>query len=364
MKLLSIVGARPQFMKLAVIAAALKQRTVHSGVEHRILHTGQHYDPRMSECFFRQLGIPEPDFNLSVGSGGHGEQTGAMLAGIERVLHSSPVDGVITYGDTNSTLAGALAAAKLHVPVIHLEAGLRSFNRRMPEEINRVVTDHLSDVLLCPTKTALDNAQREGLGEKSWLTGDVMVDLLMKFADSPNAHAHAGEEYVLVTLHRAENTDDPHQMCRFLRILEGLPVRTLFPMHPRLRARLPDSTLRHIEGLSHVEIIEPCEYAEMVALQRDARLILTDSGGVQKEAYCLGVPCLTLRAETEWQETLAGGWNRVIGMDPGVALEAVASILRGNGYFPSGRPDLAVFGSGKSGELSVEAILSAIGGTQ
>jgi UDP-GlcNAc3NAcA epimerase len=313
----------------------------------------------MSDCFFRRLEIPEPDFHMGIGSGSHGEQTGAMLKGIESVLESWPADGVITYGDTNSTVAAALAAAKLHVPVVHLEAGLRSFNRRMPEELNRVATDHLSDVLLCPTEMALLNARREGLDEKSWLTGDVMLDLLLKHADTPNRHASAGEDYALITVHRAENTDDSNRMAKFLRILERLPLKAILPMHPRLRAKLgPD--LARVERLSHVELLEPCEYAEMVALQRDARVVLTDSGGVQKEAYFLGVPCLTLRDETEWLETLAGGWNRLIGMDPDAALQAIDSLLCRNGFVPREKPNLALFGSGTSGELSVETILKTL----
>jgi UDP-GlcNAc3NAcA epimerase len=360
MRLLSIVGARPQFMKVAVIAAALKASPVSTGIEHRILHTGQHYDPRMSDCFFRQLNIPEPDFHLGVGSGTHGEQTGAMLVGIERALNMWRPDAVIVYGDTNSTVAGALAASKMHVRVIHLEAGLRSFNRRMPEEINRVATDHLSDVLLCPTATAMQNAQREGLGTKSWLTGDVMLDLLLQFAARLVPHVLATGNYALVTMHRAENTDDPERMSRFITLLERLPLTAILPMHPRLRAKLQADDLTRIAKLKHVHLLEPCDYREMLALERDARVILTDSGGVQKEAYFLGVPCLTLRAETEWEETLAGGWNRVVGMEPDLVLPVIDSLVRGNGFAPKGTPDLNQFGSGRGGEASVQAILNSI----
>jgi UDP-GlcNAc3NAcA epimerase len=360
MRLLSIVGARPQFMKVAVIAAALKALPEGAEIEHRILHTGQHYDPRMSDCFFRQLSIPDPDFHLGIGSGNHGAQTGAMLAGIERVLSEWRADAVIVYGDTNSTVAGALAAAKLHVRVIHLEAGLRSFNRRMPEEINRVATDHLSDVLLCPTATAIENAQREGLGDKSYLTGDVMLDLLLKYAAGLDPHELAKDSYALVTMHRAENTDSPARMGRFITLLERLPLTAILPMHPRLRAKLPANDLARIERLSHVRVLEPCDYGEMLALERDACMVLTDSGGVQKEAYFLGVPCLTLRTETEWKETLEGGWNRVLDMNPDVVLPVVDSLLRGNGSLPKGVPDLEQFGSGGAGEASVKKILNSL----
>jgi UDP-GlcNAc3NAcA epimerase len=362
MRLLSIVGARPQFIKVAVIASSLKALPANKQLEHRILHTGQHYDPRMSDCFFRQLNIPEPDFHLGIGSGTHGAQTGAMLQGIESALESWRADAVVVYGDTNSTIAGALAASKMHVPVIHVEAGLRSFNRRMPEEINRIATDHVSDVLLCPTATAMRNAQREGLGSRSRLTGDVMLDLLLAYADKLERHSLASDNYALITMHRAENTDDPARLTRFVTLLERLPLPAILPMHPRVRARLTKGDLRRIEKLPNVQLIDPCEYGEMLSLERDARMILTDSGGVQKEAYFLGVPCLTLRAETEWGETLADGWNRIVDMEADAVLSIVNSLLRGNGFVPHGTPNLSQFGSGKSGEASVQAILELLQG--
>jgi UDP-N-acetylglucosamine 2-epimerase len=356
------VGARPQFIKLAVIATALRARAQISEVEHRILHTGQHYDPQMSDCFFRELQIPTPDYNLGVGSGGHGSQTGQMLAGIEAVLFQWKPDAVIVYGDTNSTVAGALAASKLHIPVVHLEAGLRSFNRRMPEELNRIATDHLSDVLLCPTMAAITNAHREGLTRKSWLTGDVMLDLLMSYAQTLSPHPLAKEPFALVTVHRAENTENPDRLANLLRIMRGLPVHAIFPMHPRLRAKLGPAVVRELDALEHVHLIGPCEYGEMLALERDAAMILTDSGGVQKEAYFLAVPCLTLRDETEWTETLQGNWNRVLGMNPEAVLEVARSLAKSNGHTPSGSPDLSQFGGGTAAETSVNVILNSLGG--
>jgi len=368
MRLLSIVGARPQFVKLAVIAEEISHLRPDEGVQHRTLHTGQHYDARMSDSFFTGLGIPEPDYHLGIGSAPHGAQTGAMLAGIEEVMCEWRPDAVLVYGDTNSTLAGALAAAKMNVRVIHLEAGLRSFNRRMPEEINRIATDHLADLLLCPTETAMQNAAREGLGEKSLLTGDVMLDLVLRFSDGAAADSIEARSqispsgYALVTLHRAENTDDPARLEAFVSLLERLPIQALLPAHPRLRGRLSAEQLARVRALPHVHFLEPCEYVEMLALERNAQMILTDSGGVQKEAYFLGVPCLTLRLETEWEETLAGGWNRVMGIDPDKLLPIIESLVRGNGAMPRGLPDLSKFGSGKAGKNSVEAILKFLGG--
>lgn len=360
MKLLSIVGARPQLVKLAVIAADLRARA--NTIEHRILHTGQHYDKEMSDCFFRELQIPVPDYNLAVGSGGHGSQTGRMLAGIESVLSTWRPDAVIVYGDTNSTISGALAASKLQIPVVHLEAGLRSFNRRMPEELNRVATDHLSDLLLCPTAAAITNARREGLEAKSWLTGDVMLDLLTQVAPTLARHPLAKERFALITVHRAENTDDAVRLGNLMTILRALPVRVILPMHPRLRAKLGPAAVRELETLSHIHMIGPCEYGDMLALERDASMILTDSGGVQKEAYFLSVPCLTLRDETEWTETLQGNWNRVLGMDPEPVLEIAKSLLKSNGYTPVGSPDLSQFGSGRAAQASVDVILNTLGG--
>ena len=362
MKLLSIVGARPQFMKLAIIADAMRAATAYGEIEHRILHTGQHYDAQMSDCFFRELRIPAPDYNLGVGSGDHGSQTGKMLGGIESALHEWTPDSVIVYGDTNSTLAGALAAAKLHIPVAHLEAGLRSHNRRMPEELNRVATDHLADLLLCPTAAAVNNLHQEGLGGRSWLTGDVMLDLLRKHAAAVSRHPLAHAPYALVTLHRAENTDDHLRLERFQEIIKSLPLRAILPLHPRLARRMGSAAIADLAAMEHIKIIEPLSYGEMLALERDATMILTDSGGVQKEAFFLAVPCITLRDETEWTETLQGGWNRVTGMMPDAVIEIARSLWVRNGYMPSASPDLSMFGSGTAGANSLHVILNSLGG--
>jgi len=360
MKLLSIVGARPQFVKVAMIAAAFKTHSRAASTEHRILHTGQHYDAAMSDCFFRELDIPDPQYHLGIGSGPHGVQTGKMLGGIESVLDEWRPDAVIVYGDTNSTLAGALAAAKLHIRVIHLEAGLRSFNRKMPEELNRITADHLSDLLLCPTATAMANVKREGLAARSCLTGDVMLDLLQQHASRLPRHPLAHEAYALVTVHRAENTEEPGRMAQFITWLDCLPLRAVLPMHPRLHSKLSKQQMNRIDRMQHVHVLPPCRYGEMISLERDAAVVLTDSGGVQKEAYFLGVPCLTLRDETEWVETLAGGWNRIVVMEPDSIVNIVQSVIEGNGYMPAGRPDLDQFGSGLGAERSVNTIIAAL----
>jgi len=322
MKVLSIVGARPQFIKAAPLSRALRQD--HTEI---LVHTGQHYDENMSQVFFDELGIPAPDHNLGVGSGPHGAQTAAMLEGIERLLLDQSPDWVLVYGDTNSTLAGALAAAKLHIPLAHVEAGLRSFNRRMPEEINRLLSDHVSDLLLCPSQAAVANLAAEGITRGVHCVGDVMADALAyaagKAQDSPVLD-HLGLQaggYLLATLHRAENTDDPQRLesisAAFAQVREPL----VFPVHPRTRQALERNGLA-LEG-PKVQLIDPLGYLDMVALMRSARLILTDSGGMQKEAYWLGVPCLTLRDETEWVETVTAGWNRLVGAQAQAILQAV-----------------------------------------
>jgi UDP-N-acetylglucosamine 2-epimerase len=303
MKVLSVVGARPQFIKAAAISREL--RTQH---EEILVHTGQHYDYEMSGVFFDGLKLPAPDVNLGVGSGSHGTQTGAMLSELERVLLDKRPDCLLVYGDTNSTLAGALAASKLSVPIIHVESGLRSFNRHMPEEINRVLTDHLSTLLLCPSETAVRNLAAEGIAQNVHLVGDVMLDVL-KWAktraneSSPEILRRFGlkkASYLLATVHRSENTDGFPRLSRILHALNALDETIVFPVHPRTRkliARI-EFPLR-----AHLQLIEPVGYKEMVALTSSARLVLTDSGGLQKEAYWLRVPCVTFRDETEWAET-------------------------------------------------------------
>ena len=294
------------------------------------MHTGQHYDYEMSGVFFDGLEMPPPHVNLGVGSGSHGTQTSAMLKGIEDVLLVERPDWLLLYGDTNSTLAGALAASKLSVPVAHIEAGLRSFNRRMPEEINRVVTDHLSSLLLCPSDTAVSNLAAEGLSRDVHLVGDVMLDVLnwaKQHADAkPSEILHRlglrKKSYVLATVHRSENTDDWARLSRILSAFDSLGEPVIFPVHPRTRRVITgaDCRLR-----PHVQLIDPVGYLDMVTLAGSARLVLTDSGGLQKEAYWLGVPCLTLRDETEWVETVEAGWNTLVGADPKKILRAVHS---------------------------------------
>lgn len=323
MRVCTIVGARPQFVKAAVVSRALTA----AGIEEVLVHTGQHYDATMSRVFFDELSIPRPAVNLEVGSGSHAVQTGAMMTGLETFLQAQPtMDGVVIYGDTNSTLAGALVAAKLHIPVAHVEAGLRSFNRRMPEEVNRVVADQLATLLFCPTQTAIDNLRNEGITEGVHLTGDVMLDATRFFGDEAATHAPLGtlttqgpQTYYLATVHRAENTDDPARLAGIFGGLGRAEVPVLLPLHPRTRARLGDLVLPE-----NVKLMEPVPYLAMLTLVRHAKAVLTDSGGLQKEAFWLGVPCVTLREETEWVETLDNGWNRLVGANE----EAVAAALQ------------------------------------
>lgn len=318
LRILTVVGARPQFIKAAALHRALDARP---NVEQILIHTGQHYDPNMSDVFFDELEIPAPDYQLGIGSGSHGAQTGQMLEKIEDVLLQRRPDWVVVYGDTNSTLAGAVAAVKLHLPLAHVEAGLRSFNRRMPEEINRVLTDHASDLLLAPTTAAVDNLNDEGITpEAIHLVGDVMFDAALFYAEKAQRQSDIlarwnlkSHQYVLATVHRAENTDE---LSRLRAIVEGLgeiakQLPVVLPLHPRTRAALAREGLLE-SAQTHLRIEEPVGYLDMVRLERDARLIVTDSGGVQKEAYFCRVPCVTLREETEWKELVEAGWNRLV----------------------------------------------------
>jgi UDP-GlcNAc3NAcA epimerase len=321
-KIVTIVGARPQFIKAAAFSRAWRSRP---GCSECLIHTGQHYDENMSDVFFRELSIPTPEITLGVGSGSHGVQTGRMLAAIEEVLQAERPDALLVYGDTNSTLAGALAAAKLQVPVAHIEAGLRSFNRAMPEETNRVLTDHVSDWLLAPTETAVANLRREGLdGRHVHHVGDVMYDIALlaapladRLATFPAALGLRPREYLLVTVHRAENTDDPRRLRTVFTALEEAGRRwpVVMPVHPRTRKAL--ATLDLIP--KKVQLLDPVGYLDMLNLTRGARMVMTDSGGLQKEAYFHRVPCLTLREETEWTELVEAGWNQLL--SPAVALK-------------------------------------------
>ena len=329
MKVLSVVGARPQLVKLAPIAKAF----AGTGYQHVIVHTGQHYDANLSDVFFTGLGIPNPDVHLGVGSGSHGFQTGAVLAGLDPVLERERPDWVLVYGDTNSTLAGAIAAVKMHIPVAHLEAGLRSFNRRMPEEHNRVLTDHAADLLLAPTEEAVRHLSEEGLAARTRLVGDVMVDVCLRVRDVVEAGRHAAPDlpdgvdpaapYLVATLHRAENTDDPERLAGLVGALAHLPVPVVLLAHPRLVARAEAQGLKLGQGAIHVG--QPLPYAGMVAAVLGSIGVVTDSGGLQKEAYLLGLPCTTLRSETEWVETLVDDWN-VLVPDPGAVGAAWAEI--------------------------------------
>jgi UDP-N-acetylglucosamine 2-epimerase len=336
---LTVVGARPQFVKAWPVSRVLRQR-------HRetLLHTGQHYDHRMSRLFFDELGIPDPDVNLEVGSGPHGLQTGQMLIGIERELLARRPDWLLVYGDTNSTLAGALAAAKLHVPIAHVEAGLRSFNRRMPEELNRVLTDHVSDRLLCPTEAAVRNLAAEGIVRGVERVGDVMSDAarlaLERLDGRPPPVDLPARGYYLATVHRAENTDDPARLAAILAGLGRLPLPVVWPLHPRTAKVLGPAALP-----GNVRMTEPFGYLDSLAAQRSAAAVLTDSGGVQKEAYILGVPCVTLRDETEWVETIEAGWNHLAGADAGKIVEMAQAKP------PADRPPL--YGDGHAAERIV-----------
>ena len=329
MKLVTVVGARPQFIKAAALSRAMLARR-GSGLSEVLVHTGQHYDENMSNVFFEELGIGAPAYNLGIAGGTHGAMTGKMIEALERVLLVERPDWVLIYGDTNSTLAAALAAIKLHMPIAHVEAGLRSYNMRMPEEVNRIVADRLSSLLLCPTETAVANLAKEGLSNGVHLVGDVMYDVALYFAQVAEQRtsilAQLGvtpKAYVLATCHRAENTDDPENLAGVVRGLAGLAASrpVVFPIHPRTRAKIQEYGL--LGALGSVTVIEPLSYLDMVALERHAAVIVTDSGGVQKEAFFYRVPCVTARKETEWVETVSAGWNTLVGSDSARMIEAV-----------------------------------------
>jgi UDP-GlcNAc3NAcA epimerase len=353
MRILTVVGARPQFVKAAPLSRAL--RVAH---EEILVHTGQHYDDNMSASFFRELELPEPDLNLEVGSGSHAAVTAEMLRRLEPVIVEHEPDGVIVHGDTTSTLAGALAAATVANAdgrrpwLAHVEAGLRSFNRRMPEERNRVVADHLSDVLLAPTEAAMRHLTREGLAGRATLVGDVMVDAHAWASARADDHvppiAAGLDQFVLATLHRAENVDDPERLRRLIDGL-ALPLPVVFPAHPRTRAALDRAGPR---VPANVIMVDPLSHLEMVALERRSVLVATDSGGLQKEAYLSGVPCVTLRSETEWVETVEAGWNRVVDDDPAALRAALADAE----FMRRDRPRPPLFGDGAAADRIVAAL--------
>ncbi len=345
MKILSVVGARPQFIKASTISRRLRDPRF-AGLSEAIVHTGQHYDEGMSGAFFRELAIPEPRWNLAVGSGSHGEQTGAMLVGLENVLAEYKPDLMLVYGDTNSTLAGALTAAKAGVPLAHVEAGLRSLRRGMAEEVNRVVTDRLSDLLFCPTDQAIVNLRAEGRGEGLHLVGDVMYDAFLHMCarGDPNVVRDHGVEpgrFVLATIHRAENTDNVERLsilfAGLARVAAELPV--VLPLHPRTAKCLADAGIKPAAG---IQITVPLPYGELLALMSSAAAVATDSGGLQKEAYFAAVPCVTLREETEWVETLVDGWNRL----PALTAQGIAEAVRAAAARPREAPPPPVYGEG------------------
>ncbi len=350
MRLVSIVGARPQFIKLAPISQAAESRNI----DHIVVHTGQHYDAAMSGSHFDAFALPEPQLNLNIGSGDHGEQTGQALVAIEQALVDLAPDWVLVYGDTNSTLAAAVAAIKLRIPLAHLEAGLRSYNRDMPEEHNRVLTDHASDLLLAPTETAVSNLEREGLIDRTVLVGDVMADVCLATSRLVDEHPPQLEEipagpFVLATIHRPYNTDDPKRLAKILDRLAGSTIPVVLPAHPRLIARAREYGLALDHGA--ISITEPLDYPQLISTTLHARSVITDSGGLQKEAYILGVPCTTVRSETEWVETLEDGWN-VLCFEDLTNLIEVALRSKPN------TPRRNVFGNGHSAEAVVDLLLT------
>jgi UDP-GlcNAc3NAcA epimerase len=354
--LLTVIGARPQFVKAATVSRAVAAR---GDLREVIVHTGQHYDANMSDVFFDELDIPRPDFQLGIGGVGHGAMTGRQLEAIEKVLIDVKPDWVLVYGDTNSTLAGALAAAKLHIPVAHVEAGLRSFERRMPEEINRILTDHASSLLFAPTEAAVRNLAAEGIaGNKVRLVGDVMYDAALFYrsrARRPEWFDQLGVaagEFALCTIHRAENVDDDARLRRILDGLaeSGLPV--VLPLHPRTRAKLES------EGVApamNIRVVPPVGYLEMTWLEMNCRVVATDSGGVQKEAYFHGKPCVTFRDQTEWIELVETGWNRLC---PPAADGCIASALQGAAI--EGGAEVELYGRGDAAERLIESLVSGM----
>ena len=342
MRILTIIGNRPQFVKAAAVSRKLRERC-----EELIVHTGQHYDDALSRVFFDELGVPAPDRELGAGSGSNSAQTARILGALEPVLHEIEPVLVLVYGDTNTTLAGALAAAQAGIRVGHVEAGMRSFDRRMPEELNRVLTDHASDLLLCSTEAAVENLRREGARGEIHLVGDVMADVSLAFQDIAAERSTVLSDlsldpggYLVLTAHRAGNVDPPGRLLRLVELIEVLPGPVVFPLHPRTRERLESAGL--MERLNGVRTLPPVGYLDFLELARNARAVLTDSGGVQKEAYLLGVRCVTLRDTTEWVETVDAGWNVLVDLDGGAALAALEQRP------PAERPDL--YGGGHAAD--------------
>jgi UDP-N-acetylglucosamine 2-epimerase len=363
MKIVAVVGARPQFIKAAPISRAVAEHNhmapLSSCIKEVIVHTGQHYDHNMSQVFFKEMHIPEPHINLGVGSGPHGKQTGEMLIRIEEVLQGEKPDWVLVYGDTNSTLAGALAACKCHIRVAHIEAGLRSFNREMPEEHNRVLTDHCADLLFCPTQTAMDNLAREGITQGVHLVGDTMYDGVLQFAEIARRRSTIlrdlglkPKEYLLATVHRPYNTDNPANLGNILAAFAEIEESVIFPVHPRTRRKIAEFGLLNPKSASrNPKIFDPVGYLDMLVLEQNANMILTDSGGMQKEAYFFGVPCLTLRPETEWVETIEAGWNVLVEANKNMIVDSMARFQT-----PDARPPF--YGDGTAAKECVRLLVT------
>jgi UDP-GlcNAc3NAcA epimerase len=350
-KILTVVGNRPQFIKAAAVSGPLRERH-----EEILVHTGQHYDDSLSQVFFAELGLARPERELGIGGGSNTSQTARMLAALEPLLDELRPDAALVYGDTNSTLAGALAGAQARVPVVHVEAGMRSFDRSMPEELNRVLADHCATLLLCSSSTAAENLRAERISGRIEVAGDVMVDVALRWqpracedASVPARHGVQPGGYLLASAHRAGNVDDPDRLRALVALLRGLPDPVVLPLHPRTRERLQSAgLLGELQADDGVHLSEPLGYIEFSALLCQARAVLTDSGGVQKEAYLAGVPCVTLRANTEWTETVQAGWNTLVDLDREAALAALGSA------HPSQRPPL--YGDGHAAERCVQAI--------
>ncbi|GAA0076897.1 UDP-N-acetylglucosamine 2-epimerase (non-hydrolyzing) [Clostridium sp. CTA-5] len=353
MKVLTVIGARPQFIKAATVSNKIRKNNTEI-----LVHTGQHYDNNMSDIFFEELGIPKPDYNLSIGSSNHGHQTGSMMIALEEIYLKEKPDMVLVYGDTNSTLAGALCASKLLIPVSHVEAGLRSFNKTMPEEQNRILTDHISDLLFVPTLTAENNLKAENITKGVYNTGDVMYDAINLFKERAKEMSNivekldlAPESYILSTIHRAENTNSIERLTSIIGALSNCNEKIILPLHPRTKKFIQEYNLPIGEN---VTIIDPVGYLEMISLENNSKKILTDSGGVQKEAYFLKKPCITMRDETEWVETVNNGWNTIVGSDSNKILDAIAN------FNPTGNPPSA-FGEGNTSEIITNIIQKYIG---
>jgi len=365
LRIVSIIGARPQFIKAAMVSRAIQsynQKKKKGKISHIVIHTGQHYDYAMSQAFFDQLPLPTPHYHLGVGSGNHGWMTGTMLPRIESVLIEARPDWVLVYGDTNSTLAGALTAAKMTIPLAHVESGLRSYNRQMPEEINRVLTDHISNLLFCPTRNSVKNLRKEGIKRGIYETGDVMFDAFLTYRDKAvkkskilSRYGLPPGNYSLATVHRQENTEDRSRLAGIFKAFEEIATKEnplIVPLHPRTVSAIQREKI-HFTRNAYFQLISPLSYMDMLALVIQAKIILTDSGGVQKEAFFARVPCVTLRNETEWVETVQTGWNRLSGTEPEMIIQAFDEAKKSNFQSAGG-----LFGDGKAAEKIVDLILA------